>query len=329
MTDIPIEKNAVKKNTAYQKIFSVDAHNEVARARCKGHPLAYVCIFASDYVSVVDLKKAKKLLDITVGGSPLCIDIDNSQTYAYVSNFYDNSLSVIDLHRNETIKTVAVGNRPAGLKVSKNGKYLYVVHYGEPNVYVLDIHTLKKVTVIPLPSIGLQIDISDDGSLAFVGMRGTREVAVIDLTVNLVVKTLETGAGPEDVKVSPNRQTVFVTNEDDSSITPINIQLAEPASPNIPTGQMPVGLAFTHEGRRLYCANRQDASVSVFNTFTRKEITEIPVGNGPYGAAATADGKLVAVTNSRDNTMSIIYTKLNKVYATVVVGDAPGFLAIL
>lgn len=329
MTDIPIEKNTVKKTAAYQRISSVQARNEVAKARCKGHPLAYVCIFGSDFVSVVDLKKAKNLLDITVGSSPLCIEIDKQQRYAYVSNFYGNSISVIDLQRNETINTVAVGKQPAGLKLSKNGKYLYVVHYGEPTVYVLNIPCLSKATMIPLPGIGLQIDISEDGTLAFVGLRGRREVAVIDLAVNLVVKKVETGAGPEDVKISPTGQTVFVTNEDENSITPINIQLAESASPNLPTGRMPVGLAFTHEGRRLYCANRQDSSVSVFNTFTREELKEIPVGNGPYGAASTADGKLVAITNSWDNTLSIIYAKLNKVYATVVVGDAPGFLAIL
>ncbi len=152
---------------------------------------------------------------------------------------------------------------------------------------------------------------------------------MIDLTVNLVVKVIAAGLGAEDVKVSPTNQLAFVSNEDGNSITPINVHLAEPASPNIPTAGGPVGLTFTHWGRTMYCANRMDQSVSVFDIFSRTETTKIQVGSGPYGAAAANDERLVAVTNTFEDTLSIIDARLNKVYATVTVGFAPAFLAIL
>jgi YVTN family beta-propeller protein len=90
-----------------------------------------------------------------------------------------------------------------------------------------------------------------------------------------------------------------------------------------------VGLALTQEGRRLYCANREDASVSVFDVFTHAQLARIPAGRGPYGAQTASGGKSLVVTNTYENTASIISTRLNRVTATVEVGDAPAFLAIL
>ena len=321
--------NQIVKSEHMTSVQSADAYLEVARARSKGHPLAFICIFASNYVSVVDLAEARKLMDITVGLGPLDIDINRPCNMAYVSNFSGNSVSVIDLRNYITINTVTVGRQPAGVKVSRDGRYLYVVHYGEPVVYVLDSYNLQKVAEIPLPSTGFQIDITADGLLAFVTLRNAGQVAVVDLTVNLVVKVFMTGTGAEDVKISPTNQLAFVSNEDGNSLTPINVQLAEPASPNIPTAGGPVGLAYTHWGRTLYCANRYDQSVSVFDIFTRAEIAKIEVGNGPYGAAATSDERLVAITNTFEDTVSIIDAMLNRVYSTVTVGFAPAFLAIL
>ncbi len=291
--------------------------------------LAYICVYADNYVSVVDIDNARKLLDIPVGSGPLDIDINRVSLYAYVSNFFGNTISMIDLRDNRTVRTVPVGLSPAGVRLSPQGRFLYVVHYGQPSVYVLDAYSLERVTEIPLPSIGFQIDITENGTLAFVSLRNAAQIAVIDLSVNLVAKVIPAGAGTEDVRISPTNRLAVISNEDGNTITPVNVALAEPATPNIPTPAAPVGLAFTHGGSRLYCANRGDNSVSVFDVFSHSEITKIPAGQGPYGAEATAGGRLLVVTNSYESTISIIDTHLNAVISTVTVGYAPAFLAIL
>ncbi len=134
----------VVKTTEHTSVQTSDAYMEAARARSKGHPLAYVCIYASNYVAVVDLAEARRLMDITVGLGPLAIDINKYCNMAYVSNFFSNSVSAIDLRNNMAVNTVAVGRQPAGVRVSRDGRYLYVVHYGEPVVYVLDAYNLSK-----------------------------------------------------------------------------------------------------------------------------------------------------------------------------------------
>ena len=308
---------------------SADAYSAAAFARCHGHPLAYICIFSSNYVAVVDLVQGRRLFDITVGLGPLDIDINRNSNRAYVTNFSENTVSVIDLIANAVADTVTVGSSPAGIQTSPDGRYLYVVHYGEPNVYVLDAYTLQKIVEIPLPAEGFQIAITNDGSFAYVTLRTAGQVAVIDLHVNLVVKVLSTGAGAEYVVFDHANRLAFVSNEDDNSVTPINVQLAQAAFPNIATSPGPVGMVLTQYGRTLYIANRLAQTVSVFDVFSRTELLSINVGNGPYGLAATTDERIIVVTNTFENTVSLINARENKVYATVIVGFAPAFLAIL
>lgn len=298
-------------------------------SRWRRHTLAYICIFGSNYVSVVDLSDARRLLDIPVGLGPLDIDINRVGLLGYVTNFSDHTLSMIDLRINRTVKTVPVGSYPAGVRLSRCGRYVYVVHYGEPSVWVLDAYSLDKVTEVPLPSTGFQIDITANGALAFVSLRSAAQIAVIDLSVNLVVKVIAAGAGTEDVRVSPMNRLVFVSNEDGNTITPVNIALAEPAEPALVTPDRPVGLAFSFGGSRMYCANRGDQSVSVFDVFTHREINKIIVGQGPYGAETANGGRLLVVTNTFEDTASIIDTRTDSVTSNVTVGFAPAFLAIL
>ena len=322
----------------YLKQFGMQAKNSkgfenrqesVEHARRLRHSLAYICIYASNYVSVLDIDDARKLQEIEVDVGPLDIVIDRAGRFAYVSNFIANTVSVIDLRRSRTIKTVPAGSGPAGIRLSRDNRYLYVAQYDEPVVNVRDAMSLETVTQIPLPSPGFEIDITADGAFAFVGLRSAAQIAIVDLTVNLVVKVIAAGAGTEFIRVSPNNRQVFVSNEDGNSITTVNIALGEPASPNIPTLAGPVGLALTQDGRRLYCANRQDASVSVFDVFTHAQIARIPAGLGPYGAQMACGDRSLVVTNTYENTASIISTRHNRVTATVEVGDAPAFLAIL
>lgn len=310
--------------------FGSDQGGQMAAcALCQRHSLAYICIFSSNYVSVVDINEAERLLDITVGQGPLDIDINKFNLCAYVSNYIENTVSVIDLRESKTVKTIPVGKSPAGVRVSPDGRFLYVVHYGEPAVYVLDACSLKKITEIPLPSNGFQIDITEDGLTAFVSLRPAAQIAVIDLSVNLVVKVIAAGEGTECVQINPTNRLVFVSNEDGNTLTAVSIPLAEPAAPNIPTPPGPVGLAFSPGGSRLYCANRQDNSVSLFRVFTHSEITRIPAGQGPYGAAMASGGRLLVVTNTFEDTAAIIDTRSNQVISSVTVGYAPAFLAIL
>jgi YVTN family beta-propeller protein len=193
----------------------------------------------------------------------------------------------------------------------------------------MDANTLYLITKIPLPNSGFQIDITKYGSLAFVSLHQSGQVAVVDLNVNLVIKVIESGSGAEDVKISPTSPLVFISNEFASNLTPVNIDLAEPAITPIATGSAPVGLAFNSSGRKLYVANRNNDTVSVIDVFTHREITKIKVGNEPYGAAATCGGRLVIITNFSGNNLSVIDTKIDKVIHTAPTGVGPAFLAIL
>jgi YVTN family beta-propeller protein len=320
-------KDAYLKNT--NAVFEEDSE-KIDEAKWLRHPLAYVCDYIGATVSVIDIARAVKLKEIKVGNGALSIDIGRDNKFAYVTNFFDNTLSVISTANNQVTATVTVGSNPAGVKVSRDGRFVYVVHFGEPFIYVIDSCKLELVTTTPLPSAGFQLDITKDGGLAFVSLHNMiGRAAVVDLDVNLVVKVIQTGSGAEDVKISPVSPLVFISNEFENDITPVNINLAEPASTAIGTGSFPVGLAFGAGGKKLYVTNRNDNNVSVKDVFSRGELTKIEVGAEPYGATATTEGKTVIVSNYSGNSLSIIDTETDTVLSTVPAGTGPAFSAIL
>ncbi len=329
----------LNNRTEYLKQIGVpDHHDDCIPAKCcpafeeidcEFSQLAYICIFASDYVSVVDIIKGKRLYDIRVGLGPIDIAIDRINQFGFVTNFSANTISKINLNLRKTIATIPVGKSPAGISLSRDGRLLYVVHYGEPSVYVLDACTLNKITEIPLPSIGFQIDLAKNGRLAYVSLRNSSQIAIIDLSINLVVKVIPAGSGTECVRVSPSNQLVCVSNEEGDSITPVNVHLGESGIPYITSPGMPVDMAFTSDSKQLYCANRADDTVSFIDLFTHKVINKISCGPGPYGVEIVPERGRLIVSNTYSNTISIIDTCSNTLRATVTVGYAPAFLAVL
>jgi YVTN family beta-propeller protein len=51
----------------------------------------------------------------------------------------------------------------------------------------------------------------------------------------------------------------------------------------IPVGNLPVGVAFTLDGKHAYVANEGDGSVSIIRTATNKVVSTVTVGTDPFG----------------------------------------------
>ena len=63
----------------------------------------------------------------------------------------------------------------------------------------------------------------------------------------------------------------------------------------IPVGSEPYGVAVTPDGKRVYVANYDNATVSVIDTAINWVTATIPVVGGPDGVAVTPDGLKVYV----------------------------------
>jgi YVTN family beta-propeller protein len=73
-------------------------------------------------------------------------------------------------------------------------------------------------------------------------------VTVIDPTTYRVLTTYQTGLNPQHVVPGYNLRTLYVTNDLDNSLTPIDPHTSLPAGPNIPVDD-PYNMYFTPDGR--------------------------------------------------------------------------------
>lgn len=88
-------------------------------------------------------------------------------------------------------------------------------------------------------------------------------------------------------------------------------------------GSDPEQFAISADGKRLFVANEDAATLSVVDTGSGAVVQRIGVGREPEGVGLTPDGRWVLVTNESDSTVSMIDTRSLKLLRSVRVGQRP------
>jgi len=228
--------------------------------------------------------------------------------------------------------------RPLWLKITPQGM-LYVADSANN---ITAINTKANNAVVATISMGEYI-ICD---LA-VGARGTRlycalssgttpAVGVIDTLSNSFIKNiplprLKDGqlGQPWGIAAMDSGEKVFVTlgTPTGGEVVIINgLDYAVEAS--VTVGSNPFGVAVTPDGRKLFVANNNAASVSVVDITSKQVISTIGVGIEPVRVAITPDGNKVLVSNKTSSSVTLINAMTNSVINTMPVGREPIGIAI-
>ncbi|MGH2964620.1 MAG: beta-propeller fold lactonase family protein [Solirubrobacterales bacterium] len=118
--------------------------------------------------------------------------------------------------------------------------------------------------------------------------------------------TVAAGSGPDDVAVSPDGESVYVTNDADGSVSQYDVSAGgtlSPKTPNAVGGAQGPGLAMRPNGKQLYVANfstdRTGDNITVYNVGTGGALSlrgyAKTFGQDPHGVAASPDGKSLYV----------------------------------
>ena len=177
--------------------------------------------------------------EISLAGSPFAVTTTPDGRYVFASlSGAANGIAVIKQeHTSATlVRVLATGGGTYGLIVTPDGRYL--------------LDTVQPIGSATTPQ-GVQfIDVQK----AIAGQ------------ADAILGTVPTGAdsGPIEVGLSKDDRFVFVSNEDNETISVIDFRKAlvsgESASSivgTIPVEQLPVGLAFSANGRYLYITNEE------------------------------------------------------------------------
>ncbi|MER6618025.1 YncE family protein [Streptomyces xantholiticus] len=118
------------------------------------------------------------------------------------------------------------------------------------------------------------------------------DVSVIDTATNTVIDTINVGATPQGVAITPDGTRAYIADRAMDRVAVVDTA-TNTLLTTIPVGDGPQEVAVTPDGTRVYVTNLDSDDVSVIDTATNTVIDTatntvvdtVPVGDGPVGVA--------------------------------------------
>jgi YVTN family beta-propeller protein len=168
----------------------------------------------------------------------------------YVSNEDSSEITVLDPDPGQILQHISVGKRTRGIKLALGGKLLYVALSGSPNA-----GPGVDESKLPPP------DRSADG------------IGVVDLATFKLLRTLPSGQDPEAFDLSPDGQTIFISNEETAEVTVLDIATAR-VTRRVAVGREPEGVTVSPNGKVVYVTCEGDGEVVAIDTATLRVISQ-------------------------------------------------------
>ncbi len=219
-------------------------------------------------------------LGVTPQVAGLAVTADSKTLVA--DNFYNDTVSLVDLASG---KITEVPLRPGDIDRRDTGKaggtYPFEVAVrGNDTAYIssvrdreIDVVTLRGAphltARIPLHGNPLSLKLNQAGTMLYVTADNSDSVSIIDTRTNRVMGSLRTiapgdmladaehyrGVGPNNLTISPDGRTLYVTNGGTNSLAVISLKPHPVVTGLVPTGYYPNAVAVSADGAHLYVVN--------------------------------------------------------------------------
>jgi YVTN family beta-propeller protein len=110
------------------------------------------------------------------------------------------------------------------------------------------------------------------------------------------------------VAVDVNETTAYVANSGTGTVSVIDLPARKEVQ-RIPIGGVPMGLALTADGKRLFATNRTANGVAVIGTAERQVKRIIEIAGQPVRAHLTPDGQWLLVTLIESGELAVVDAK--------------------
>jgi YVTN family beta-propeller protein len=265
---------------------------------------------------------------------------DGRRTLVLTGGYHDHSLSIVDIAGGKILRTLELGKDWAGLATDSAGSTVYVSGGGQvPNGFERNLAkspvdavvrdsltkpilrvSLQKDQLTPLPGLSISGLAEKDRFIAGVAIARDGALYVVNTQADTVYKlhaedgsvlaSVKVGYRPFGIAISPDFQTVAVSNWGDKSVS-----LLEPAGlkeiSRVEVETHPSDLAYARDGR-LFVVNAGSNSVSVIadgkviETLKTSLDAQDPVGSTPDALAVSPNGKFLFVANADNNDVAMI-----------------------
>ncbi|HWG25455.1 MAG TPA: hypothetical protein VG296_15170 [Actinospica sp.] len=312
-------------------LYAADRPNELSPAVKSFPSYVYVPNTESNTVSVIDPATYQVVRTIPVGDQPQHVVPSWDLKTLWVNNDLGNSLTPINPATGQFGTPVYVHD-PYNLYFTPDGKSAVVMAESDREIVFRDPHTMAIQTVLHVPCEGVNhADFSPDGSYFIASCEFSGQLVKVDTARHKLLGevSLERGAMPQDVKISPDGSVWYVADMQTSGVWTLTGDQFK-ITGFIPTGLGAHGLYVSRDSKSLYITNRGEGSISVLDFATNKLVQKwkIPGHASPDMGGVSADGKVLWLTGRYDSEVYAISTADGHLIARIPVGDGPHGLCV-
>ena len=210
------------------------------------------------------------------------------------------NLVLVDPASGQVVERIPVGKRPRGLSLMRDGRHVLVALSGSP----IAGPGVDESTLPPA-------DRSADG------------IGVVDIVTRKLVRILPSGQDPETFDLSPDGQTVYVSNEETAEVSVLDMATATVRG-RVKVGGEPEGVTVRPDGLVVYVTSEADNAVYAIDTGTLAVVARIETGPRPRAAAFTRDGAVAFVTAENNATLTVIDAAVHKPLAPIAIPPTAG-----
>ena len=271
-----------------------------------------------------------------------------------------NTLVIVDPATLAIVARVPAGDDPHEVSVSDDGRIAWVTNYrgrnggpGGSTITRIDLVAQKALPVIQLGALRAPHGLATGGGKLFVTAEQAKVVARIDPATNAVDWMIGTGEDRTHmVAVSHDGSVILTTNVNSASVSiieqrtipmpaggpPVGPGGPPPFAPpgggpprngpaptdwhvtNVAVGKGAEGMDISPDGKELWVANAQDATISIVDIASHRVAQTIPSTRAANRLKFTLDGMYVLVSDLGGNDMLVIDAKTRAPHTHIAMG---------
>lgn len=277
-------------------------------------------------VYVLDGQTHEAVKTIRTAARPRHLQFNPTRTLIYVACGDGNAIDIIDVEKLELVDRIGPIDDPERFDLSPDGNVMYISLEDDGALGILELDTyFGERGTMPELTVA-EVSTTDDD----VGRDGDEDEADENEDAALLpgMSTVEVGAEPEGILVSPDGRFAYVTSEVANLVHVVDTESREMTA-NILVGNRPRRFALTPDGGELWVTNELSGSVSIIDPKSNEVVDMIeflppgfrPEDVTPVGVTLTNDGSQAIVALGRANHVAFVDVASREIEDYVLVGN--------
>lgn len=235
--------------------------------------------------------------DVTLGMFPATLDVSASTGLLYVVNFNlhggmePSSISAIEVDTMTEIERIETGVHPHGSRVSRDGTQHYSVNMMGGDLVELDALGFEITRRLSLGD-GVQptwVTRPTVDGLVYVTGNNVAKIFEVDLESWRVRRTFDTGEGPYNLAVTPDRSTLVATYKDGNAVGFWDLATGRERARVDTSRTIPHGVTVTPDGAYAFVTlegvGSDPGTVEVYDLATASRLGTVDIGKQAGGIA--------------------------------------------